>query len=199
MAQIWTVGHWTLSQQEFVGLLAAQRVDLVADVRAHPGSRSSPHFHRDLMPGWLAEAGVGYAHLEALGGRRRRQDVDPHVNAGWQNTSFKNYADYTLLPAYEAGIGELTALAGHHRVAVMCAEPMPWRCHRLLVANTLTARGWRVRHVIGPGEPRLHELGAWGARPHVDGAGVVTYPPDDPPDERPDERPDEAPAESPRP
>ena len=186
MDQLWTIGHWTLTQDEFVGLLAGQRIDLVADVRAHPGSRSSPHFHRDLMPGWLADAGIGYAHLADLGGRRRKQDVDPRTNAGWQNTSFENYADYTLLPAYEDGIDALTALAAHHRVAVMCAEPMPWRCHRLLVANTLTARGRTVRHVVGPGDPLVHELGAWGARPHVDGAGVVTYPPDEPAARPPD-------------
>jgi uncharacterized protein (DUF488 family) len=179
--QIWTIGHWTLAPEDFVALPTARGVDLVADVRAHPGSRSSPHFPGDILPGWLAADGIGYAHLAALGGRRRRQDVDPRTNAGWQNTSFKNYADHTLLPEYEDGIRELTALAADRRVAVMCAEPMPWRCHRLLVANTLVARGWQVLHVVGPGEPPVHELGAWGARPHLDGAGVVTYPPDEPP------------------
>ncbi|MFF5894680.1 DUF488 family protein [Streptomyces argenteolus] len=180
MREIWTVGHWTCPEETFIGLLDAQRVDALADVRAHPGSRRSPQFSRDVMPEWLERAGIDYAYLDELGGRRRKQDVDPAVNAGWHNPSFRNYADYTLLPAYEQGITRLTSLAEHGRVAVMCGEPMPWRCHRLLIANTLTARGWTVRHILGSGsgsfETRVHELGAWGAEPRVDGRGRVTYP-----------------------
>ncbi|MET9591459.1 DUF488 domain-containing protein [Streptomyces sp. NPDC006516] len=176
MHEIWTVGHWTCPEKTFVGLLDAQRIDTLADVRAHPGSRRSPQFSRDVMSEWLERAGVDYVYLDELGGRRRKQDVDPAVNAGWHNPSFRNYADYTLLPAYEQGITRLTSLAERGRVAVMCGEPTPWRCHRLLIANTLTARGWTVRHIVGPGEARVHELGAWGAEPRVDENGHVTYP-----------------------
>jgi len=174
--EIWTVGHWTCPEETFVGLLDAQRIDVLADVRAHPGSRRSPQFSRDVMSEWLEPAGIDYVYLDELGGRRRKQDVDPAVNAGWHNPSFRNYADYTLLPAYEQGITRLTSLAERGRVAVMCGEPTPWRCHRLLIANTLTALGWTVRHIMGPGEPRVHELAAWGAEPRVDENGRVTYP-----------------------
>lgn len=176
MLEIWTIGHWTCPESAFTGRLHAHGITVLADVRAHPGSRTSPQFGRDLMPGWLEGAGVGYVHLDELGGRRRKQDVDPYANHGWRNASFKNYADYTLLPAYEQGIGRLAELATEHRVAVMCAEPMPWRCHRLLISNTLTARGWSVRHIIGDGETRVHQLGQWGATPEVDADGRVTYP-----------------------
>lgn len=115
--------------------------------------------------------------MAELGGRRRKQDVDPDINAGWNNASFKNYADYTLLPAYQQGIAQLEELAAGRCVVVMCAEPMPWRCHRLLVANTLTARGWTVRHIIGDAEPRAHKLGQWGATPSVGAEGQLAYPP----------------------
>ncbi|MEV8227810.1 DUF488 domain-containing protein [Streptomyces sp. NPDC079167] len=178
MDEIWTIGHWTCPQETFTGLLEDRSIDVLADVRAHPGSRRSPQFSRDAMREWLEREGIDYVYLDELGGRRRKQDVDPAVNAGWHNPSFRNYADYTLLPAYEDGITRLTTLAERGRVAVMCGEPVPWRCHRLLIANTLTARGWTVRHIMGPGsgEPRVHELGAWGAEPRVDGRGRVTYP-----------------------
>lgn len=176
MREIWTVGHWTCPEETFIGRLDDQGIDVLADVRAQPGSRRSPQFSQDVMPEWLERAGIAYVYLAELGGRRRKQDLDPLVNAGWRNASFKNYADYTLLPEYERGITRLTSLADRGRVAVMCGEPMPWRCHRLLIANTLTARGWTVRHIMGNGEPRLHELGAWGAVPRIDARGVLTYP-----------------------
>ena len=176
MREIWTIGHWACPEPTFIGLLDAQRIDLLADVRANPGSRSSPQFARDSMPEWLNRAAIEYVHLDELGGRRRQQDVHLDVNRGWENASFKNYADYTLLPAYEQGITKLAELAISRRVVVMCGEPMPWRCHRLLIANTLTARGWTVRHIIGDAEPRVHELGKWGAASAVDADGQVIYP-----------------------
>lgn len=176
MGEIWTIGHWTCHEATFIGRLEAQRIEVLVDVRAHPGSRTSPQFGRDVMPSWLDRAEIEYVHLDELGGRRRKQDVGPCLNEGWQNTSFKNYADYTLRPEYEHGIADLVDLAGRQRVVIMCAEPMPWRCHRLLIANTLTARGWTVRHILGDAEPRVHELGRWGATPQVDAVGQVTYP-----------------------
>lgn len=128
------------------------------------------------MREWLHRAEINYVHLDELGGRRRKQDVDLEINAGWQNASFKNYADYTMTPAYEDGMTRLVELATDRRVVIMCAEPMPWRCHRLLIANTLTSRGWTVRHIIGTAEPRVHVLGQWGATPEVDADGPLTYP-----------------------
>lgn len=174
--EIWTIGHWTCPEPDFLRPLHAHGISLLADVRAQPGSRRSPQFGRDTMPRWLARAGIDYVHLSELGGRRRKQDVDPEINAGWRQPSFKNYADYTLGPEYRKGIAALAGLATDHRVVIMCAEPTPWRCHRLLIANTLAARGWTVWHLIADAEPRRHELGQWGATPSVDEAGNVTYP-----------------------
>ncbi len=177
--EIWTIGHWTCPVELFLQPLLEAGIDLLADVRAQPGSRRSPQFSRDEMPGWLADAGIAYRHLPALAGRRPKQpDVDPDANAGWQNQSFKNYADYGLTPAYADGIAELTELATHQRVVIMCGEPMPWRCHRSLIATTLTARGWTVWHLSTTARPRRHELGAWGATPEVGPGGTVTYPAD---------------------
>jgi len=174
--EIWTIGHWTCPVPAFLEPLDEHGMELLVDVRAQPGSRRSPQFSSDAMPGWLRDAGIDYVHLAELGGRRPRQDVDPAVNAGWQNASFKNYADYTLTDAYERGIERLTALARSRRAVVMCGEPMPWRCHRLLVANTLVARGWTVWHLMVGAAARRHRLGQWGATPVVDESGRVTYP-----------------------
>ena len=132
------------------------------------------------MRRWLDDSGIGYCHLAALGGRRPAQAVDDvKRNAGWKNASFKNYADYTITPEYRHGIERLMALASENRVTLLCGEPMPWRCHRLIISNTLVARGWIVRHILGDAEPRLHELGRWGATPVLDGNGVLAYPADD--------------------
>ncbi len=176
MQEIWTIGHWTCSESVFIDRLREHDIDLLVDVRAHPGSRASPQYGRDLMSQWLEDAAVDYVHLAELGGRRRKQDVPADLNAGWKNQSFKNYADYTLLPEYEDAIERLLELATEHRVVLMCGEPMPWRCHRLLISNTLTARGWTVRHLIGDAAPRVHELGQWGAPPTVGDDGELTYP-----------------------
>ncbi|GAA1155511.1 DUF488 family protein [Ornithinicoccus hortensis] len=176
--ELWTIGHWVCPQDVFLGTLHGAEVDQLVDVRAQPGSRRSPQFGVDAMPDWLTAEGIGYRHLTELAGRRPRQpDAPAGANDGWQNQSFKNYADYTLTPAYEAGVAALGELAREHRVAIMCGEPMPWRCHRLLISNTLVARGWTVWHLSTTAPPRRHELGAWGATPHVDPDGVVTYPP----------------------
>ncbi len=179
--EIWTIGHWTCSEAEFVDTLRRAGIELVVDIRAQPGSRRSPQFGADAMPAWLAAAGIAYEHLPELGGRRGKQAVDPAVNSGWRNESFKNYADYTLTAPFEVGLARLADLARDRRVAVMCGEPMPWRCHRLLVANVLTARGWRVWHLTTNAAPRPHELGQWGAPAYADSGGVVTYPGVDPP------------------
>jgi uncharacterized protein (DUF488 family) len=174
--QLWTIGHWTSPVAAFLEPLRMHRIELLADVRAHPGSRHSPQFNVDQMSGWLGDAGIGYVHLPELGGRRGRQDVDPAVNAGWRERSFKNYADYSLGSSYREGIARLRELAASQRVVIMCSEATPWRCHRMLIANTLVAQGWTVWHLIGNAQPRRHGLGEWGAEPVVGADGRVTYP-----------------------
>lgn len=176
---IWTLGHWTSPVDAVLATLRSAGIDELVDVRKLPGSRRSPQFDAEEMTRWLGGAGIGYRRSAELTGRRPKQrDVDPQLNAGWQNTSFRNYADHTLSAEYEQGIEELEALAAEHHVAVMCGEPMPWRCHRLLISNTLVARGWEVVHLRVGSAPAVHQLGAWGARPIVREDGTVIYPPE---------------------
>ena len=176
---IWTLGHWTSPVDAVLATLRSVEIDELVDVRKLPGSRRSPQFDAEEMTRWLGEAGIGYRRSAELTGRRPKQrDVDPQLNAGWQNTSFRNYADHTLSAEYEQGIEELEALAAEHHVAVMCGEPMPWRCHRLLISNTLVARDWKVVHLRAGAALVEHELGAWGARPVVREDGTVIYPPE---------------------
>jgi uncharacterized protein (DUF488 family) len=174
--EIWTIGHWTCPVPIFLEPLDRARINVLADVRAQPGSRRSPQFGSAEMSRWLGDAGIRYIHFPELGGRRRKQSVDPGINAGWQNASFKNYADYTLTDEYQRGLTRLISLARSNRLAIMCGEPMPWRCHRQLIANSLVAQGWTVWHLMSGSAPRQHRLGQWGATPVVDEHKRVTYP-----------------------
>jgi uncharacterized protein (DUF488 family) len=127
-------------------------VDLVADVRSFPHSRTNPQFNQEILPGSLAEAGIGYQHLIALGGRRRSDRERPSPNAFWQNAAFRNYADYAATDAFRAGLEELRALARRHRCAIMCAEALWWRCHRRIIADYLLAGGLSVMHLMKGGK-----------------------------------------------
>lgn len=173
---IWTIGHWNVEPDAFLAPLRSAGIRTVADVRSLPGSRRSPQFDQEAMSEWLAAAGVAYRHLGDLGGRRRHQGIDPERNAGWESESFRNYADYTLSDQFRDGLGELEALAQDQPTVVMCGEPMPWRCHRSLIATALVVRGWTVWHLLHGAAPIRHELGRWGAEPEVGPDGVVTYP-----------------------
>ena len=176
--QLWTFGHSTRTADETVKLLRENLIERVLDVRSIPGSRRNPQFASGAMAGWLDEAGIEYRRIERLGGRRRRRGVDPEINAGWTNDGFHAYADWTLGEEFEQGLAELAGLAGapDARAAIMCAEAVPWRCHRSLIATVLTVRGWRVEHVLGPGQLVLHRLGQWGPEPVVRPDGHVVYP-----------------------
>lgn len=175
--EIWTIGHWVCPQELFLDTLLAADIDVLVDVRAQPGSRRSPQFGRDAMPTWLGPAGIAYHHLPELAGRRGPQpEIPADANAGWKNQSFKNYADYGLADDYREGLGALLALAESHRVCIMCGEPMPWRCHRNLIANSLAARGWTVWHLFTTSRTRPHVLGGWGAEPVVSADGLIVYP-----------------------
>lgn len=180
--RIYTVGHSTRSLDELIALLRSFDVSILADIRTVPRSRHNPQFNADTLAAALRRRGLRYVHLARLGGLRRARRDSP--NTGWRNTSFRGFADYMQTPDFESGLEELRALAAGGTVAVMCAEAVPWRCHRSLVADALTARGATVEHVSGPSRASPHRMTPFA---EVRG-GRVTYPGDDPGDDAPSER-----------
>jgi len=170
-AVILTVGHSNRPLDTFLETLRAHHVTLVADVRKMPRSRSNPQFNGDTLPHALREAGIGYVHLPGLGGLRRRQPDSP--NTGWQNASFQGYADYMLTPEFEHSLQELLERAQEQRSALMCAEAVPWRCHRSLIADALSVRGITVEHILSAERTKRHRVRPWA---RVQGTRI-TYPP----------------------
>jgi uncharacterized protein (DUF488 family) len=168
--RVFTIGHSTHALEAFVVLLERHGVKRVADVRRFPGSRRNPQFVREALAGGLAAYGIGYAHLEALGGRRSVAAGSP--NEAWENAAFRGYADHMASAAFAARLAELEARAAAEPTAVMCAEALWWQCHRRLVSDALVARGWAVDHIGPDGELAAHALTPFAA---VD-AGRVTYP-----------------------
>ena len=165
-----TIGHSTRSIEEFIGLLQAHRVSRVVDVRTVPRSRHNPQFNKDSLPASLGKAGLRYVHMPGLGGlRHARRDS---INLGWRNASFRGYADYMQTPEFEENLEELIALAGQERIAIMCAEAVPWRCHRSLIADWLTVRGICTEDIMSVTQCRLHALTPFAK---VRGT-TVTYP-----------------------
>ena len=141
-----TVGHSIRPLEELIALLVAHGVGQLADVRTIPRSRRNPQFNCDTLPVALGAAGVAYVHLPGLGGLRK-----PHADSsslGWRNASFRGYADYMQTPAFAENLEVLLSLAGRGPTAIMCAEAVPWRCHRSLIADALTARGVPVEHIL---------------------------------------------------
>ena len=150
---VFTIGHSTRPLSEFVHLLQEVPIELLVDVRTVPRSRTNPQFNIDTLPAALAAVGIGYVHLTALGGlRHRRKTATGSPNALWQNTSFRNYADYAGTEAFRVGLEELEALASTKRCAIMCAEALWWRCHRRIIADYLLVHGIPVAHIMGPGK-----------------------------------------------
>lgn len=153
-----------------MALLEAAGVATLADVRTIPRSRANPQFEGGALAATLAAAGIRYAHLPRLGGlRHARRDSE---NAGWRNASFRGYADHMATPEFEEGLCQLRTLAKDGPVALMCAEAVPWRCHRSLLADALLARGVVVQHIVGKGRTRPHRLTPFA---RVEGRSV-TYP-----------------------
>ncbi len=155
--RIWTVGHSNREPEDFLDLLVGAGIVQIADVRRFPGSRRQPHFGADALQASLAERGIAYAHLPALGGRRGTP-AEGSPNTGWRVASFAAYADYMATEAFREGVERVEALAAERRTAMMCSEAVPWRCHRRLIADTLLVRGWKVLDVIGPGRVDPHAL-----------------------------------------
>ncbi len=143
---IHTVGHSTRVIGTFLALLKAHRIDLIVDVRRWPSSRRFPHFGREPLAAALEGEGIGYLWREDLGGYRTPAPGSP--NTAWRTGAFRAYADFMLTPSFEQIMEELLGLATTRRLAVMCAEAVPWRCHRQLLADAFLARGWPVRHVL---------------------------------------------------
>jgi uncharacterized protein (DUF488 family) len=167
---VFTVGHSTRPIDEFAGLLTAHGVTLLMDVRTVPGSRHNPQYNREALPGALAPHGIGYDHVPGLGGFRKPRPESP--NAGWRNRSFRGYADYMQTPEFAEHLEDLIARAGRERIAVMCSEAVPWRCHRSLIADALLVHGVQVEELINPTRRQAHRLTPFA---RVQGT-VITYP-----------------------
>jgi hypothetical protein len=170
---IFTLGHSTRRLDAFIRLLQAHGVDMILDVRKMPGSRQNPQFNIDTLPAALAQAAIGYHHLPALGGLRRADTADP-TNAGWRNRSFRAYADYMQTDAFKTGLDECIGLAKDRRAALMCAEAVPWRCHRSLIADALLVRGFAVFEITSAATARPLHLTPFA---NVSGSDI-TYPAD---------------------
>jgi len=168
-----TIGHSTRSIEAFIEMLGANRVKRVVDVRTIPRSRTNPQFNRESLAKSLAEAGTWYTHMAALGGlRHARKDS---LNTGWRNASFRGYADYMQTPEFEVAIESLIEVAKREQITIMCAEAVPWRCHRSLIGDALKVRGIAVEDIMSATRTQPHELTSF-AKVH---GTQVTYPASD--------------------
>lgn len=170
-ALVLTIGHSTRSLEELVALLKANGANMLVDVRTMPRSRTNPQFNIDALPAALREVGIDYIHLPGLGGLRRRIKDSP--NAGWRNASFQGYADYMQTTEFEKSLDEMLSRSAGAVPALMCAEAVPWRCHRSLIADALVVRGIAVKNIIGGSPATPHVLRPWA---RVEGTRI-TYPP----------------------
>jgi uncharacterized protein (DUF488 family) len=166
------IGHSTRTLETFIPLLQTYEVKQVVDVRTVPRSRHNPQFNRETLPDDLKAAGIGYLHMPGLGGLRRPRPDS--TNIGWRNASFRGFADYMETPEFENHLGKLIEFAQLKRVALMCAEALPWRCHRSLIADALEVRGIRVAHILDATHLPPHRMTPFA---QVDGTGLV-YPPE---------------------
>jgi uncharacterized protein (DUF488 family) len=167
---IFTLGHSTHSLDEFVHLLQIYAIRLVADVRTIPRSRHNPQFNDDTLGETLLHHGIQYLQMKTLGGLRHAHADS--LNTGWENASFQGFADYMQTPEFAAAVQQLIEAAIEKPAAIMCAEAVPWHCHRSLIADALTVRGIAVRHIMGPASTRMHTLNTMA---RVEGTRI-TYP-----------------------
>jgi len=168
---VFTVGHSTLPIERFAGVLQAYGIERLADVRTIPRSRRNPQFNADALRAALGNERIDYVPLTELGGLRKPRADSP--NTGWRNDSFRGYADYMQTPAFEQALARLIDVSRSARTAIMCAEAVPWRCHRSLVADALLVRGIAVVDILAERSCREHALTPFA---HVAGT-TVTYPP----------------------
>lgn len=172
---LFTIGHSNQPLEDFLALLRGHGIRLLADIRRYPGSRRWPWFGRDSLPGSLADAGIAYRHFPGLGGRRTPSPESP--NGAWRVPQFRAYADYMATPEFRAALDELLALLPQGPVAVMCAEVLPWRCHRNLLSDAVLARGIPVRHILGNGSLRAHAFPDFAKIDRRARPPRLTYPP----------------------
>jgi uncharacterized protein (DUF488 family) len=152
--RLYSIGHSTRTLDELVGLLRENGIERLADIRRYPGSRRYPHFSRESLARSLPEAGIVYEHMPELGGRRK--PLPDSRNTSWRNEQFRAYADYMATDDFARAIDKL--IAGDLVTAFLCAEAVPWRCHRNLVSDELVRRGIDVVHILGPGQTQRHEM-----------------------------------------
>jgi uncharacterized protein (DUF488 family) len=154
--QIWTVGHSNHPLEKFVGILKAHGIERVIDVRRFPVSRKWPHFNAESLAASLSAAGIEYSGMPELGGRRKPRPDSPHT--AWRTDAFRGYADFMDSPEFEQSLARAIALAGERRSALMCAEALPWRCHRSILSDAFLARGWEVREILNEKDSRPRKL-----------------------------------------
>lgn len=152
--KVYTIGHSTRELDELVALLRENGIERLADIRRYPGSRRYPHFSRDSLAAALPQAGIEYVHVPRLGGRRKPREDSP--NTAWRNEQFRAYADHMSSDEFREAVDAL--LASDRLTAVMCAEAVPWRCHRNLLSDELVRRGIEVVHILGAGQTKTHEM-----------------------------------------
>src|SRR3954451_25448179 len=167
---IWTIGHSTRSVESLIEMLKTHGVKRLIDVRTVPRSRYNPQYNREALDSQLRDSGIGYEHRKALGGLRRPRKDSP--NMAWRNESFRGYADYMQTPEFASSLDTLVQVAARKPVVIMCAEAVPWRSHRSLISDVLTARGCRVEHIMSAAKPEAHSMTSFG---RVEGTSV-TYP-----------------------
>lgn len=167
-----TIGHSTRTIEEFISLLQANAATCVVDVRTVPRSRHNPQFNRETLPVSLKPAGIGYVHMAELGGLRHT--TPDSLNIGWRNASFRGYADYMQTPEFQRAIDQLIRLASQDRIALMCAEAVPWRCHRSLIADALLVRGMECEDIMSATRLQVHTLTSFAKVEDTQ----ITYPAD---------------------
>jgi len=168
--RIFTIGHSNRPIEEFLRLLNAHGIKRVADIRTIPRSRHNPQFNSDALSESLSAAGIDYTPMKELGGLRHAKSDS--INTAWKNASFRGYADYMQTPEFAAGIASLIKLAAEEPTAIMCAEAVPWRCHRSLVADALVIRGIEVEDILSATRAQPHALTSFAL---VNGT-QITYP-----------------------
>ncbi|MDQ2944473.1 MAG: DUF488 domain-containing protein [Acidobacteriota bacterium] len=167
---VYTIGHSTRPADEFIRILRAFGIELLVDIRTVPRSRRNPQYDQESLSDLLANHNIRYVHMKALGGLRRAKKDS--VNGAWQNASFRGYADYMQTEEFARAVDELVASAGERKTVIMCAEAVPWRCHRSLVGDALLVRGIEVLDIMNEKSAKPHKLTAWA---RVDGV-QISYP-----------------------